>query len=215
MSYNDDGLGKVEPEVLVFNGQTQEEANLLSAKKDHSVVKPCNYQSLMVDDTQPDLRKMKEKVELYTFGETIDKTKDLLALAGVQAKAAEAENLKSAENKKLLYENELGDCEIDLNRKSGKNRISAYPLWRQLAGFKTNYISNEVLEAFLKVIQSKTSIKLSLSDDQVLLINGIKTKYDGCKISKAIEGLENLMDKEQAMSVAADVIIKHINSLFV
>lgn len=199
-----DGLGKVEPEIVVLAGQSIEEVkDLLNEDpvffKDREVECGVKQQTDQVEKAKECLNKA-SKVKL-TFD---DASGD--------------------------YAPHVRDINLEYGRKEIKKDFNLFHQWRRLASVGEVCIdqriclpddlgpTQELMSNILIKINSKfPNLKATWEEEwnPCLLIQGCKTQISMMSISSANTGLKNLVDEPTAHHIISDIILKKLESLFI
>jgi len=204
----EDGLGRVEPEVVILGNQTAEEVKELLDKE-----KTCEKER--VESCKPTYFKSP------ITGEVIKEIK---------------ENIQQAAKAKLAFEDapNVDECFPDLGKMNHgvkiKKDLNLFHTWRRLADVGDVCEdggpclpddlgpTQELMEHIIVRLRSKFP-KLDLEWSQgwnpCLLINSCPTQVSMDKLSFAHNGLKHIVDAANAQQIISNIVLKKLEGLFI
>lgn len=204
----DDGLGRVEPEVVILGNQTEEEVKTL-------------------------LEKEKVKEDIIRGGRRFDFKHDTAkAAADVQDCK---EFINKAAKIKLAFEDapkvEGGFPDLGkFDRKTITKDLNLFHTWRRLADVGESCKDGEPclpddlspIQELMELILIKIKMKFKKLDlswskgwQPHLLINDCPTQITMNNLSFAHNGLSHLVDEATAQQIISDIVVKKLQTLFI
>lgn len=221
-------LGSVEPEVFVFEGQKQEEAEKLIEEMNSQ----CDMKSVYekIQETNPELNVL-NKTEIYKFfNQDKEGAEKLIRFMDEQACCEKYKNIHHVEIEPKLI-NDDGSTEDIPNIFELKDRLNTevdcYEAcnYRKLAGLTEETTKDlesqfELEDKVIKVIQGKFNDKnfnLSWEGDCIcknLKINDFVTKFKTSDLYEIQKGLTKLVSENEANNIIAEIIMKKLKEIF-